>query len=180
MKPLLCSEKSDLRTYIWFHSKDLKAVCAADWLLSVCRHVTYRLDCSHPAAPLDLAFVLDSICYARVLRGDALFSSVHNLVRPLHIRRCCASMSCVCLLLAAVIQYLGVLSEATSLCTPMAPDNTCGNHTCLAELSDTTLSCALQRYQIPIYGQPGVVTQHAGSVGGGYPIAQPVHQPQYA
>lgn len=37
-----------------------------------------------------------------------------------------------------------------------------------------------ERYQVPIYGQPGVVTQHAGSVGAGYPIAQPVNRPQYA
>ncbi|DBB03557.1 hypothetical protein WJX82_004612 [Trebouxia sp. C0006] len=32
-----------------------------------------------------------------------------------------------------------------------------------------------ERYQVPIYGQPGVVTQHAGSVGAGYPIAQPIY-----
>ncbi|KAL3145971.1 hypothetical protein ABBQ38_015331 [Trebouxia sp. C0009 RCD-2024] len=33
-----------------------------------------------------------------------------------------------------------------------------------------------ERYQIPIYGQPGVSTQHAGSVGQGMPIAQPYNQ----
>lgn len=36
---------------------------------------------------------------------------------------------------------------------------------------------AVQRYQIPVYGQPGISTQHAGSVGQGMPIAQPVNQP---
>lgn len=31
-----------------------------------------------------------------------------------------------------------------------------------------------ERYQVPVYGTPGVSTQHAGTVGGGYPVAQPM------
>lgn len=52
----------------------------------------------------------------------------------------------------------------------------CALHACPC----LTQFAMVQRYQVPIYGQPGVVTQHAGSVGAGYPIAQPVNRPQYA
>ena len=50
----------------------IKQVGRAGWVLSVRRPVCNWLDCSDPALASLLAFVLDPICHARVLRGESL------------------------------------------------------------------------------------------------------------